>query len=58
VLELTRVRGSSSEKLTSINAITAEGLLVIWDKTVGKYELTKFGYERLNAHRHKIATGV
>ncbi len=32
--------------------------LIVWNKSVGKYELTGFGHKHLEEYRHKIATGV
>jgi hypothetical protein len=32
--------------------------LIVWNNTVGKYELTAFGHKRLEEYRHKNATGV
>jgi hypothetical protein len=45
------------EKLTLVKAAIEQGLIV-WNKTTDKYELTTFGYRRLEEHRHKIATGA
>jgi hypothetical protein len=45
------------EKLALMKS-AIEHRLVVWDKAVGKYELTAVGHERLVEERHKIATGV
>ena len=43
------------ERLTVMKAVTEQGL-VVWNKSVAKYELTARGYKRLEEYRHKIAT--
>jgi hypothetical protein len=40
-----------------MNAAIEEGLIV-WDKIIGKYDLTTTGSARLEEHRHKIATAT
>ncbi len=32
--------------------------LIVWNKSVGNYELTGLGHKRPEEYRHKIATGV
>ncbi len=48
---------SRREKLALMKAMTTQGLIV-WNKTIGKYELTAFGHKRLEEYRHEIATGI
>jgi hypothetical protein len=40
-----------------MNAAIEEGLIV-WDKIIGKYDLTTTGGARLEEHRHKIAAAT
>lgn len=40
-----------------MDAAIEEGLIV-WDKTIGKYDLTTIGRARLAEYRHKIATAT
>jgi len=45
------------DRLLLMKSALEQGLIV-WNKSVGKYELTGFGHKHLEEYRHKIATGV
>ena len=40
-----------------MTAITEHGV-VVWNKAVGKYELTTLGHQRLEEYRHQFASRV
>jgi len=45
------------DRLLLMEAALEQGLIV-WNKSVGNYELTGLGHKRPEEYRHKIATGV
>lgn len=60
VLEYIELHGSSvprQGKQELMNAAIKEGLIV-WDKIIGKYDLTTTGRAHLEEYRHKIATAT
>jgi hypothetical protein len=52
-----RFQAPGQERLALMKVAVGQGLIV-WNKVVGKYELTTVGHKRLAEYRHKIATAV